>query len=228
MKTCLLCPRLPCGRSMQGFACLLLIACLIPVYGCGARSRPAYQVDQYLLSYDIPTLETSGPINESLQMNRFTAVSATNSTQMLFRPSPDRVDAFNYSRWAAYPADMTADMLLRDLRTNRLFLAVFSRHESDGGRFLLQGSVDRFYLDAAAPEKKAVIELTITLRDLRKKKTPERILFQKTYTETEKLPAQSPEGFAQAMSVAMKRLSDAVMKDLYVRAHTAVLTGEDP
>ena len=213
------------GRMIK-IVSLVMIAALIPIYGCGGRSRPAYQIDQYLLSYDSPPIETSGPVNESLKFSRFAAASAYSGTHMAFRLPDRRIDAFNYSRWAVNPADMTADLLLRDVRKNGLFLAAFSRHDAVDSRFLLQGAVESFYLDAGA-EKKAFISLTVTLKDLRRQSPTERIVYQKTYADSEALKAQSPEGFALAMSAAMKRISKTVMDDIYVRARQRVSEGRE-
>jgi ABC-type uncharacterized transport system auxiliary subunit len=210
------------AKMATRFLCVLLILVFSLTAGCANRGKPQYQVNQYLLDYPAPVIEPADPVDETLRLQRFAIAAAYNNTNMVFRSDGVSIDAFNYSRWAVNPADMTADMLLRDLRAGGLFAAVFSRYETDDGPFVIQGGLEEFYLRADPSGKKAVLGLNITLKDTRPGQTRHRIVFQKKYSREEALSQESPQGFAEAMSRAMLNLSEQIVRDVYKGAKSAL------
>ncbi|MFO7570134.1 MAG: ABC-type transport auxiliary lipoprotein family protein [Smithellaceae bacterium] len=215
-------------RRSNGPLCLFFILAILLLAGCAGRGKPQYQVNQYLLDYAAPAIAISSPVTETLRLERFAVAVAYNNTNMAFRSDRLAIDAFNYSRWAVNPADMTADLLLRDLRAGGFFAAVFSRYEQDNGRFVLQGAVEEFYLDMAPSSKKAVLSLTVTLKDLSRKEAARRIIFQKKYAAAEALTEETPGGFAKAMSKAMQGLTEEILKDIYSGAQKAQAARQAP
>ena len=141
---------------------------------------------------------------------------------MIFRNDSYSLDSFNYSRWAVNPADMIADSLLRDMRESGLFRAVFSRYETDEGRFIISGGIEEFYLRMDKSNKTAVISISISLQDTREKETGKRIMFQKKYVREEPLQDQSPRGYCQAASQAMQVISREIINDVYAAVKTTV------
>jgi ABC-type uncharacterized transport system auxiliary subunit len=141
---------------------------------------------------------------------------------MIFRKDSYSLDTFNYSRWAVNPADMIADSLLRDMRESGQFLAVFSRQETDEGRFLISGGIEEFYLRMDKSNKTAVISITVLLQDTREKETSKRILFQKKYVREEPFQESSPRGYCQAASQAMRIISEQITNDVYAAVKTNV------
>jgi ABC-type uncharacterized transport system auxiliary subunit len=134
---------------------------------------------------------------------------------MVFRKDSYSLDSFNYSRWAVNPADMIADSLLRDMRESGFFLAVFSRYETDEGRFVITGGVEEFFLRMGKSDKMAVISISILLKDTRENETGKSILFQKKYIREEPLQESSPRGYCQAASQAMRIISEQIITDVY-------------
>jgi ABC-type uncharacterized transport system auxiliary subunit len=117
---------------------------------------------------------------------------------------------------------MIADSLLRDMRQSGFFQAVFSRHETDEGRFLISGGIEEFYLRTEKSNKTAVISITISLKDSREKETGKSIMFQKKYTREEPLQESSPRGYCQAASQAMRIISEQIINDVYAAIKTNV------
>jgi ABC-type uncharacterized transport system auxiliary subunit len=199
-----------------------MIALLFMIIGCAGSGKPQYEVENYLLSYSAPSWDKPEKLNTSVKFNRFSIAAAYNSANMIFSKDSYSLDTFNYSRWAVNPADMIADSLLRDMRASGFFQAVFSRHETDEGRFLISGGIEEFYLRMEKGDKTAVISISISLKDTREKETGKSILFQKKYFREEPLQESSPRGYCQAASQAMRIISEQITNDIYTAVKTNV------
>jgi ABC-type uncharacterized transport system auxiliary subunit len=202
------------GKRIQCF-CFIMIASLLMIIGCAGNGKPQYEVESYLLNYSAPSLNKLDKLNTSVKFNRFSVAAAYNSANMIFRKDSYSIDSFNYSRWAVNPADMIADSLLRDMRESGFFLAVFSRYETDEGRFVITGGVEEFFLRMGKSDKMAVISISILLKDTRENETGKSILFQKKYIREEPLQESSPRGYCQAASQAMRIISEQIITDVY-------------
>lgn len=188
--------------------------------GCATSGDPQYNVEKYLINYPAPSWKQFDKLAASVKFNRFSITAAYNSTSMIFRNDIYSLDSFNYSRWAVNPADMLADSLLRDMRESGLFKIVFSRYETDEGRFLVSGGIEEFYLRTDKNNKTAAISITISLQDTMEKETGKRMMFQKKYVREEPLQDSSPRGFCQAASQAMQVISREIISDIYAAVKT--------
>ena len=202
--------------------CFMLIVLSLMIIGCAGSGKPKYEIESYLLNYSAPSWDKPYKLNTSVKFNRFSIAAAYNSANMIFRKDCYSLDTFNYSRWAVNPADMIADILLRDMIESGFFRAVFSRQEMDEGRFLISGGIEEFYLRMEKGDKTAVISITILLQDTREKETGKRIMFQKKYFRKEPLQESSPRGYCQAASQAMRIISEQITKDVYTAVKTNV------
>ena len=192
-----------------------MIALLLIIIGCAGSGKPKYEIESYLMNYSAPSWDKPYKLNTSVKFNRFSIAAAYNSANMIFRKDSYSLDTFNYSRWAVNPADMIADSLLRDMRESGFFRAVFSRHDTNEGRFLISGGIEEFSLDMSKGDKTAVIRISISLKDTREKETGKSIMFQKKYLREEPLPESSPRGYCQAASQAMRIISEQITNDIY-------------
>jgi len=209
------------GKRIQSFY-FIMIALLLMIIGCAGSGKPQYEVENYLLSYSASSWDKPEKLNTSVKFNRFSIAAAYNSANMIFSKDSYSLDTFNYSRWAVNPADMIADSLLRDMRASGFFQAVFSRHETDEGRFLISGGIEEFYLHMEKSDKTAVISISVSLKDTRGKETGKSILFQKKYFREEPLQESSPRGYCQAASQAMQVISKQITNDIYTAVKTNV------
>jgi ABC-type uncharacterized transport system auxiliary subunit len=198
-----------------------LIICFLVLQGCANSGKPRYEVENYLLDYLAPTFENKVQLDTTIRIHRFTIASAYNTQNMIFRTDDYALDFFNYNRWAVNPADMIADTLLRDMQASGLFRAVFSRYTVEETRFLLQGGINDFFLRIGDTGKFAVIGVEITLKDSLRQEATKRIVFQKKYGREELLTDQSPHGYCQAMSKALKNLSQQITTDVYKAIKTS-------
>ena len=202
-------------RKFIYFIFPFLIICFFVFQGCANSGKPRYDVENYLLSYTAPAFENKTKLDKTIRISRFTIAAAYNNQNMIFRTNDYNIDFFNYNRWAVNPADMTADILLRDMQESGLFLAVFSRYAVEETRFLIQGGINDFFLRIGDKSKVAVIAIEITLKDSQQKEATKKIVFQKKYSREETLTDQSPHGYCQAMSKALKNLSQQITTDVY-------------
>jgi len=198
-----------------------MIALLLIIIGCAGSGKPKYEIESYLLNYSAPSWDKPYKLNTSVKFNRFSIAAAYNSANMIFRKDSYSLDTFNYSRWAVNPADMIADSLLRDMRESGFFRAVFSRHDTDEGRFLISGGIEEFSLDMSKGDKTAVIRISISLKDTREKETGKSIMFQKKYARGEPLQESSPRGYCEAASQAMRIISEQITNDIYAAVKTS-------
>jgi ABC-type uncharacterized transport system auxiliary subunit len=194
---------------------IIAVSSLFLIVGCASSGKPSYSVEKYLLNYANAPWNQPGKLPAFIKFNRFSSAAAYNTTSMIFRNDPYSLDSFNYSRWAAYPADMVGDDLVDDMRTSGLFRAVFSRHEADEGRFVISGSIDEFYLRIDKDKKTALIAISISFQDMGEKETRKRMMYQKKYVREEPLTEASPRGYCQAASQSMQLISRDVISDVY-------------
>lgn len=185
------------------------------IQACSIGGKPQYEIEYFLLDYQAPTWEKQTQFDGTMRFDRFTIDSAYNTQNMIFRTDNYSLDFFNYNRWAVNPADMVADDLLRDMQASSLFHAVFSRYTVEDADFLLQGGIREFFLRVEKNSKIAVISLEITLKNYNQVKGNKRIIFQKKYHHEELLTEQTPRGYCQAMSQALKILSQQIINDVY-------------
>ena len=200
------------------FLIFTLIFFLAFLTSCLNLQRPARHVEQYTLEYPSPDFVGTPLAEASLKVERFTEVATFNTSAMIYRPEPFKLDAYQYHRWRVHPADLIGDHLLRDLRKSALFKAVFSHLDPQEGRFILEGGVEEFLEIEEQGRRHAVLALNVTLLDSSAKNLPDRILFQKRYRFQEPLEEKTPRGLAKGLSQTMKKFSEALIRD----AHKAI------
>ncbi len=188
--------------------------CVI-IQACSTMGKPRYEIENFILDYKAPAIEKQTQLDGTIRFHRFTIDSAYNTQNMIFRTDNYSLDFFNYNRWAVNPADMVADTLLRDMQASGYFRAVFSRYTVEEANFLLQGGIGEFFLRVDKKNKIAVIRLEITLKNSNQVEANKRIIFQKKYYHEELLTEQTPRGYCEAMSQALKILSQQIIIDVY-------------
>jgi len=193
-----------------------VVFCLLFFFGaCSMMGKPGYEIQYYLLDYPAPVLKTLPKLNSTVRFNRFTIAAAYNTQNMIFRADNYSIDFFSYNRWAVNPADMVADILLRDMQASKFFHAVFSRYSSVETNYLIEASVGEFFLRMERNQKVAVLCLEVTLKDAKRREVDKRVVYQKKYRHEELLSDQTPRGYSQAMSHALSKVSEQIIVDVY-------------
>ncbi|MCX5804775.1 MAG: ABC-type transport auxiliary lipoprotein family protein [Proteobacteria bacterium] len=201
---------------------ILLLFVLI-IAGCFSRSKPAYTIDRYMFEYTPPAIGGLIALAESIKVELFFVNQSFNTRSMVYKPHPFKFMTYNYSQWRVNPADMVTDYLLRDLRNTNIFQAVFSHHDIEKTRFIIEGQIEDFLETADKNDVNAILSVNITLLDTYRKEINKRIVFQKQYKFQEKIREHAPEEFAKGMSINMSRLSEQLVKDF----HKAIMAATD-
>jgi ABC-type uncharacterized transport system auxiliary subunit len=194
---------------------VILLLFVFIIAGCFSRSKPAYMLEHYMFEYASPVLGDRTILPESIKIERFSVNQSFNTQSMVYKPYPFKFMTYNYSRWRVNPADMVTDYLLRDLRNNNLFLAVFSHHDTEKTRFVIEGWIEDFLETTDKNSINAILTVNISLIDNFRKEITERIVFQRQYKFQENIREHAPEVFAKGMSINMSSLSEQLVKDIY-------------
>lgn len=203
--------------------CLILFA-----GGCLSAKHPGNRIQYYTLEYapmekpDLPELPVV------LHVERFTVAPQYNSDKIVYEEKRFRRDTYYYHKWRANPGDLTTYFLARDLRQSSLFKAAFSFDSMFPSTHEIQGTVDEFFeLDEQQDAWKAVLQITLTLITEDEPDISKKILFQKQYREVEPCKRKNPAALAESMSIAMSRLSEKAVSDIYQRLSNH-LSGSHP
>ena len=197
------------------FLFITLIFFLPSLAGCLNLQKPARYVEQYVLEYPSPEISGLSIIDTSIKVERFTEASAYNTSAMVYRPEPFKLEAYQYHRWRVHPADLVTDFFVRDLKNAALFRAIFSYSDQQDGRFILEGGVEEFLEIDEKNQREALLALSITLVDSSAQEVPNRILFQKRYRFLIPIEENTPRGLAKGMSQAMQKFSESLIRDIH-------------
>ena len=161
-----------------------------------------------------------------LVLETLTTDAAYDDDRIVYRTTPFRFDYYQYQRWSSAPGVMVGNYLEQAFETSGRFRGVVREMTPDApvvlaGRVLAIEEVDR---SSTAWLGRVVVELMLT--DAR---TSE-VLWSAQLEETEPLPQMTPEGLAQALSIAMSRIAAqaipvvAELTERQARAHADVLS----
>ncbi|MCG6535648.1 MAG: ABC-type transport auxiliary lipoprotein family protein [Syntrophales bacterium LBB04] len=198
-------------RCIKTAFLLLLMLVLAGCMGIRGRTQILWL---YTIEYPAPVIQGIAPVNGTLQVKLFTVVQNYNSTAMVYQPAPYKLQQYQNSKWRINPGDMVTDYLLRDLRNQNLFKAVFSYREPADARFALEGEVEQFGEVDEKDSRKAVLSVYITLLDTSQKDITKMIVSQKNYRIDEPLDGKRSAAFVKGMSRAMEKLSKELIQDM--------------
>jgi ABC-type uncharacterized transport system auxiliary subunit len=187
---------------------------MVLISSCSLGAKPSYIVNQYTLEYPSPILKELTSINELVKVEPFNVAQTFNTSAMIYKEGPNLRNVDPYNRWRTKPGEMATEYLVRDLRNSGLFLAVISYNDIEETRYLLEGQVDEFLEVSEKDGRKAVLSLTVTFLDLKKRDTAEKVIFQRDYKVVESYTEKTPAALAQGMSRAMEKISRKIILDL--------------
>jgi ABC-type uncharacterized transport system auxiliary subunit len=105
--------------------------------------------------------------------------------------------------------------LTRDLRESTLFQGVFGYEIRVKPTHTVEGVVSQFYEKDTAKNWQAILDVNITLIANNSNNMNETILFQKSYTAAKTCARKNPASFVEAMSSAMREISEQISMDIY-------------
>ena len=187
---------------------------MLALAGCGAARTKAPDVRYYTLEYESPAV--SGEARQAVvAVNRFGVAPEFNSGKLVYRDLSFGRQEYAYHQWRATPQVLVADYLRRDLQQSGLFLAVSRPGSSLTATHQIEGMIEEWMEVDGEDRWLASAGLTITLLDLRVRSTAKQVLFQRTYRESEPAAKKNPGSVVEAMSRAMRRLSEKIIADVH-------------
>ncbi len=188
--------------------------CALLLAGCFPGAKAPLMVDHYTLEYASPAFGNIKAVSEAIRVERFAVAQAYNTTSMLYKPAPYKLEAYGSARWRVGPGDILSDYLVRDIRSAGIFRGAFSYREGESARFVLEGGVEEFLEVDEKNKGTALLIVRIALIDSKETESTKRLVFQKSYRFAEPLAEQSAKSLAEGMSVAVQRLSEQALKDV--------------
>jgi ABC-type uncharacterized transport system auxiliary subunit len=193
---------------------LFMVSIVLSLVACSFGGKPSVMVEQYALEYPPPSVQSLSPMDEVIRLERFSVAQIFNHVKMVYRQKPTHYNDYAYHRWRANPGDMVGDSLLRDLRAAGIFKSVFSYRDMGNTPLILKGGVGEFYESDEKDGRKAILSVYITVIDTTSRELTKQIVFQKNYRYEEPVTEKTVQGFAQAMSRAVEKLSGQVITDI--------------
>jgi ABC-type uncharacterized transport system auxiliary subunit len=200
-----------------------ILAALLACAACAACAGAMPETRYYQLVAPEAKPATGG--DAVLVLETLHTDSAYDDDRIVYRTTPFRLDYYQYQRWSSAPGVMVGNYLEQALERSGKFRAVVRELLPDApviltGRVLAIEEVDR-----SATEWVGRIALELQLSDARTGAA----LWTKQLEETEPLRQRTPEGLAQALSVAMTRVvAQTVPEIAELTARQAVAHGAEP
>jgi ABC-type uncharacterized transport system auxiliary subunit len=135
-----------------------------------------------------------------IALEPFETDSGYDDDRIVYRATPYRLDYYHYHRWSASPGVLVGNFFEQALERSGRFRAVVR----DGSPLVVRGRVVAIEeVDQSKTRWLGRIVLELALVDTRTGAT----LWSQDFEETEPLRIQSPEGLAQALSIALGRIA---------------------
>lgn len=174
----------------------LALVALIACAGCGGK-LPETRYYQLAIPDARPR---SG--ERVLVLDALATEAAYDDERIVYRTTPFRLDYYQYHHWAGAPGTMVSSYLEQALERSGRFRAVVREVTPDAPVMLAGRVIAIEEVDRSRTEWLGRIALELMLTDARSGEA----LWTEQFDETEPLHQQTPEGLAQALSVAMQRI----------------------
>jgi ABC-type uncharacterized transport system auxiliary subunit len=195
---------------MKAFAQVLLLSlgCLL-LAACAAPHHDPDTVRYYTLEYPPPEAPAAAPAGCTLRVERFQAAPAYATNRIIYREKAFERQAYTYHRWRAAPAELVTFSLARDLRKSNVCAAVYGYDSRFSASHAIEGSVEEFLEVDAGDRWEAHLSVSVTLIREDEPDVSRRVLFQKSYSESQACTQKTPSALAEAMSADIRnRLAD--------------------
>jgi ABC-type uncharacterized transport system auxiliary subunit len=192
-----------------------LVGLFILLVGCMDLKQPMNKIEYYTLEYTPPQITDLKPLSHVIKLERFTASPTYNTSRIIYKDQSFKRDSYFYYRWRDNPGALVTHCLNRDIRHSGLFKAVLTSNSRLTSSYILEGSVEEFFEWDMEEKWKAILSISIVLIDKNQTDVGNRILFQKTYRKEEVCKRRNPSALAEAMSLAMSKISRQIINDIY-------------
>jgi cholesterol transport system auxiliary component len=194
---------------------VLLAVALASLAGCGSKVRyPNY----YVLSLPPPVTPNAElkPVLTSVEVRRFAAPSFLRAGPIVYRPSAEQVNFYDYHRWATDPRTAVTAAVVESIQARGVFQSVRLSDGRGSPDYLITGMLDRLEEVDQGPDVFVEVHLSAQLMDLR---TGD-VLWRDTSSESTKLEQRAVPGVVAGMS----RAADEAVKQLVASMQNRVVS----
>ena len=181
-----------------------VMTALASLTGCGGKIRyPSY----YVLNVPAPPTvnDRSKPVLGSVAVRQFSAPSFLKEGSIVYRPSDEQLDFYNYHRWAEDPRRVATQAMAREIQARGLFKSVDIFDGRASPDYLITGTLD--HLEEIDQGSKVSIEVSLSARLINLRTREE--LWRDTSTKTATLDERSVPGIVSELS---RELGSAVAR----------------
>ena len=193
----------PAGQRLLAAAATFLLLSLV---GCGKVPPSHY----YTLESSLPVPPPAATTGVEIAVTRFRASQALSQDRLMYRPSPHRVDFYEYHRWVDTPPDLVTQNLISHLRRSGMFRAVTGTRGASRADYLLRGRVEHLEEVDSAGSVTARVGLRVELVEV---KTRARVWTGQGAHEAQ-VTERSVEGVVRAMNESLRESLDQIVRGL--------------
>lgn len=151
------------GASGVILAAILATAAL---GGCGAERPSKYY--QLTIPGDMTGAPPADPAPLTLLLGTWLTSHLYRDDRIVYSSAGQEMGTYEYQRWAAPPAEMIEEVLLRQLRASGRYRAVYSQRSNANGDFLLRGRLyDLKEVSGSGKSMLARVAFEVELRELK-------------------------------------------------------------
>jgi cholesterol transport system auxiliary component len=203
-------------NNISTVAIFLTVIASLVMGGCTNLKHAPLEIHYYTLAYDPPRPVKTGPLPHIVKIEQFQTSPLYDSNRMIYKNEDYTRDEYTYHKWRALPGELVAYFLVRDFSETGRFQAALYYESNLSYTCLITGVVEDFYLQAGKPSA-AILSVAVNLVDTTRRDGSNRILMQKKYRLGIETQKGGPQGLAEAMSIAMQRISEDILMDVAER-----------
>jgi ABC-type uncharacterized transport system auxiliary subunit len=190
---------------MKVLAVAFLVA--IVLAGCGSVRYPS----NYVLNLP-PPVRQAAPFNSALgplAVREFGCPEFLCEGRLVYRPTPEEVEFYEYHRWAMDPRQAITQYVVEGLRAQSIFKSVAVERGSQGA-YTLNGRIERLEEVDQGRDVRAICTISAQLLDSRTRS----IVWSHTASETIQVEKRDIRGVVSSLSSAARTAADRLLKSL--------------
>ena len=194
------------GSAGRGTLAITAALLLLSLGGCGKVPPSHY----YTLESSLPVPPPAVTAPVEIAVTRFRASQALSQDRLMYRPSPHRVDFYEYHRWVDAPPDLITQNLIAHLRRSGMFRSVTGTRGASRADYLLRGRIEHLEEVDAANGVSARVSLSVELVEV---KTRTRVWAGEGSHEAP-VGERSVEGVVRALNESLRESLDQIVAGL--------------
>jgi ABC-type uncharacterized transport system auxiliary subunit len=201
-------------RPFQIVGGLLLVGGLLPM-GCSGLHHSPKSTTKYTINYVAKPASFETRLPAVVKVESFHSGPNLTGLNMIYATNRSERNFYLYHQWLSPPPQMVAFALVKDLKASHGFTAVTLPGDPILATHVLAGRVTDFYEKDDKAKWYAVLGISILLIKESKVNFERQILLEKQYDIQVACQEKSAFAFADAMSAAVKSISNQIILDLY-------------